>query len=403
MALFNLINASVVNLAIIMGTILGLYFFLLNYSLKHDDVDSDFLIVSDTLSIPNSIQVIAGIFVGLMAFVISNHGIPIADFRPVDVRYLPVYFAVYYGSPLIGSVTAVTLIITKCFYYYLEGGTITEISNNFLITLMILFISIVITKKKLSPRKAIYLCLALTIAVRSIFFIFAFYNNFNAYTLLQICTNFLIFSVLFLFTGWLVQKVIATSEDIHVYRTSSTFDSLTGLYNKESFYFFLDLAYNEAIHEGRAFSLAIIDFDNFKKINDLFGHLTGDKVLVDVANLLKSNLSPNSRIRACRIGGDELAIVFKHEEYDATQFFETLYQQLEELTYEPSLKEHITVSVGLIDFHPVYSEELQETSQTVQDLFHAADNALYEAKKQGKNQIIQLNKTIEIVTKKESL
>jgi len=123
--LLNLFNATVVNLSIIVATILILYFFLLYYTLENDTLDSDLLIVQNNFRMPITIQIFAGIFVGLMAFVISNHGIPIANFRPIDMRYLPVYFSVYYGSTLIGMSTATTLIISKCVYYYLNGGTIT--------------------------------------------------------------------------------------------------------------------------------------------------------------------------------------------------------------------------------------------------------------------------------------
>lgn len=396
---FETFNAVIINLAIIVSVTLGLYFYSLKSSLKKDDMDSDFLIVAQNMSMTRSAEIFAGIFIGLMAFVISKHGIPISDFRPVDVRYLPVYFSVYYGSPLIGLFTSLTLIITKCIDYYINSGTMTEFMNNLLITTLILIISIIISRKKLNPRIAILYCLFLTLIVRSIFFIFVFYPNLNQSTLLQILTNFSIFSVLFLFTGWLINRAISISEGIHIYRTSSVFDSLTGLYNKEAFYFFLDLAYNEAIYEGRHFSLAIIDFDDFKEINDTFGHQVGDTVLEKVSIILKNSLDPDSRIRICRIGGDELAIVFKHEIYNSTEFFAHFFTELEKLELNSQIKEKVSLSVGLIDFTPEENADLQYDTPNVQDLFALADNALYKAKKNGKNQIVQEEQLIQIIEK----
>lgn len=397
--LFDLINAFVINLTIIVAVTLGLYFFSLTSSLKNDDVDSEFLIEPSNITMSTFAEILAGIFIGLMAFVISNHGIPVGNFRPIDVRYLPVYFSVYYGSPLIGSFTALTLVVCKCLDYYVNNGTTMEFMNNIFITLLILIISIVIYKKGLSSRKAIFLCLGLTLVVRSIFFAIVFYHNWDTFTIIQILINFIIFSTLFLFTGWLINKAISISQGIHVYRTSAVFDSLTGLYNKESFYFFLDLAYNEAINEGRNFSLAIIDFDDFKNINDTFGHLVGDEVLVAVANILKSNLDPDSRIRVCRVGGDEFAIIFKHEKYNSTEFFKTVKKQIAETKTDERLKEYVTLSVGLIDFKPTFQADTQYNSKTVQDLFHLADDALYEAKKRGKNQVEQKDIPIQIIEK----
>lgn len=320
------INAFVINLAIIISVTLGLYFYSLKSSLKSDDLDAEFLTIPNSLMISKPAQIFSGIFVGLMAFVISNHGIPVADFRPVDVRYLPVYFSVYYGSPLIGIFTALTLVISKCVQYLITGATFSEFVNNILITLFILLISIAIDKKKIDPRRGTIICLLMTLLIRSIFFFIVFYPHFTFSIVIQILINFVLFSLFFLFTGWLIHRAIIISEGIHVYRTSSIFDGLTGLYNKESFYFFLDLAYNEAIYEGRSFSLAIIDLDNFKSINDSYGHLTGDKILKVIADLLKKELDPDSRIRICRIGGDEFAIIFKHEVYNSSDFFETVFE-----------------------------------------------------------------------------
>ncbi|MFW8053530.1 GGDEF domain-containing protein [Vagococcus fluvialis] len=397
--IFPTIDAFIINLAIIISVILGLYFYSLKASLKNDDLDTDFFIISNNLVMSKPAQIISGIFVGIMAFVISNHGIPVAEHRPVDVRYLPVYFSVFYGSPLIGTFTAITLVTAKCIQYTFVDATSSEFIHNILITFFILIVSIVINKNKINPKKAIILCLTLTLMIRSIFVFIVFYPHFSFNILLEVLTNFSIFSLFFLFTGWLIHRAIIISEGIHVYRTSSVFDSLTGLYNKESFYFFLDLAYNEAIYDGRAFSLAIIDLDNFKLINDTFGHLVGDEILKQTALQLRGELDPESRIRVCRIGGDEFAIVFKHEVYDSTEFFKQLFTDLEALDVPEKLISYLSLSVGLIDFTPSSLSSKPYHTENVQDLFQLADQALYEAKASGKNQVVQKNVHIQMIKK----
>ncbi|MBO0477737.1 GGDEF domain-containing protein [Vagococcus sp. DIV0080] len=383
---FNFFNAFIINLAIIVSVTLGLYFFSLKYSLKNKQLDDEFLLVSKHLEMSTVAKIFSGVFIGVMAFIISKNGIPVGDYRPVDVRYLPVYFSVYYGSPLIGLITTVTLTLFKCIDYLINQGTPTEFFHNIIITYFILGISILIYRKNLSPRKGTFLCLLLTLVVRATVLMIAFFPHIDFLFFYKMGINFSIFSALFLFTGWLIHRAISISEGIHVYRTSAVFDSLTGLYNKEYFYFFLDLAYNQAIREEKTFALAIIDVDDFKQINDTYGHLVGDKVLSEISTILKNNLKPESIMRNCRIGGDEFAVVFKHGEYDTDSFFQGVFEQLNELISESACQKKVTLSVGLVEFQP---DSSQPSNQTVQDLFNLVDETLYEAKKSGKNQLIK--------------
>ncbi|UDM75348.1 GGDEF domain-containing protein [Vagococcus fluvialis] len=391
------INAVVINLSIIVAVTLGLYFYSLKHSLSKNDTDSNHLIVTNNIKLSKSAEFGAGIFIGIMSFIISKHGIPIYNFRPVDVRYLPVFFSVFYGSPLTGVFSASSLIILKCIEYQLRGASITEYMNNIFITLLILTVSIIIYKKKFPARNSVIICLISTIIIRSIFFIIAFHSIFDWLLIIQILINFAIFSVFFLFTGWLIHRVIKISQEIRIYQTASIFDNLTGLYNKESFYFFLDLAYNEAIYEGNHFSLAIIDIDDFKSINDTFGHLVGDKVLEKTANALKETLTPESRTRTCRFGGDEFAVVFKHDDYNTSLFFQNFYSILRQEEVPEDLLPYLSLSIGLIDFKPIFDDNLKNNAITVKELFKITDEALYEAKRNGKNQIIQKSYTIPMV------
>ncbi|HCM89941.1 MULTISPECIES: GGDEF domain-containing protein [Vagococcus] len=402
--ILNFINAYVVNLSIIVATVFALYFFSLRHSLKHNDADSEFLLGSTSVYLSIISQILLGIFIGIMSFIISLNRIPIDQLRPVDVRYLPIYFSVSYGSPLIGTISTLTLITAKTFQYLYITGIPAEYWNNVILTFSILAISIIITKRKVSPKKAIILCLVLTIIIRTILLSLFLTPGLNPTILLHILIHSVIFSSLFLLTGWLFHTAFTISKEIHIYRTSSTFDKLTGLYNQESFYFFLDLTYNEAIQKGHRFSLAIIDFDDFKGINDTYGHLAGDHTLQKVASIFKNKLSPNSRIRVCRIGGDEFGIIFKHEDYDALKFIKDCLREIEATSKRmPLYKQQITLSIGLVDFYPEEISETDSPALTVQDLFSLADATLYEAKKQGKDQIKFIEKVLYIQKKDQTM
>ncbi|MEG0253933.1 GGDEF domain-containing protein [Vagococcus sp.] len=387
--IFTMINSYIVNLVIIISTIFVLYFSSLKYSLEHDDAENEILTSTGQFNLSFTLQIFLGIFIGLMSFVISMNRIPIDNMRPVDVRYLPVYFSVYYGSPVIGIVTTITLILTKCLEYFITGASITEYINNFLITGIILFISLVIVKKKLPPIKAAMTCLSLTLISRAILAIFFFFNQMENELLFHFLLHFLVFSSLFFITAWLLNAAISISESIHNYRDYAIFDNLTKLYNKESFFFFLDLARQKTTTEKVSFSLAIIDFDNFKEINDTYGHLIGDRVLKEAAELFLDITKSDENIRVCRIGGDEFAVIFKKEENSSFDLLEFLTKKLNQLAITETFdKNMITLSIGLIHILPSDKEENKKSSQ---DIFNLADKALYIAKNNGKNQIFERN------------
>jgi diguanylate cyclase (GGDEF)-like protein len=161
-------------------------------------------------------------------------------------------------------------------------------------------------------------------------------------------------------------------------------DPLTDVYNRGYF----DEAFNQAFaasaRRSGALSVAFIDIDNFKKINDTYGHSAGDNVLVTASNLIAS------QIRRCdvfaRYGGDEFVLLFPETSEEAA--WTVLSRIKETLESSPYLigdtTHYTTLSVGLashIDKATRY--------KTTEDMLKAADNALYMAKRNGRNQIVR--------------
>lgn len=152
-------------------------------------------------------------------------------------------------------------------------------------------------------------------------------------------------------------------------------DELTGLFNRRTFR--KDLAY--AIEEARenggpSFSLAILDIDYFKKVNDIYGHSLGDQVLIELARKMENLIQPPHLI--ARIGGEEFAVVF----YESDD--QKAIKKAEELRTFVSVSEWesiaVTISIGITRF---------QDGDTSNSLFTRADDALYTSKRNGRNRV----------------
>lgn len=154
-------------------------------------------------------------------------------------------------------------------------------------------------------------------------------------------------------------------------------DGLTGLYNRR---YFLDMLEREvARHERhrRFFSLAILDLDLFKQINDDLGHLAGDDILRSLGQVLRNRVRRNDT--AARIGGEEFAVLLPETELtNALEVAEDLRRAVCEHEFR-SGEQHIalTTSLGVAQW--------QAHMAGVSDILRAADEALYEAKNAGRN------------------
>jgi diguanylate cyclase (GGDEF)-like protein len=157
-------------------------------------------------------------------------------------------------------------------------------------------------------------------------------------------------------------------------------DSLTGLYNNHYFYKELEDEIEKSKRYGRVFSLVMFDIDDFKQINDRYGHIAGDRALVHLSDCIKRTIRKDVDI-AARYGGDEFVIVFPNT--SAENALKVCHRLLNLVRSEKVIfgeKEfYITLSMGISEF-PRDGEESYF-------LFNHADEALYESKRLGKNRI----------------
>jgi diguanylate cyclase (GGDEF)-like protein len=148
-------------------------------------------------------------------------------------------------------------------------------------------------------------------------------------------------------------------------------DSLTRLGNNRGYELGLASAIEHAAEADAPLSLCLVDVDDFKQINDIYGHQLGDQVLAEVAR----QLSAERGARAFRLGGDEFALLIPAGHDAARGHLEALYRRMSNARYPHD--ESVTISVGLA-LYPEHATDPEE-------LERMADNALYRAKHGGKN------------------
>lgn len=160
-------------------------------------------------------------------------------------------------------------------------------------------------------------------------------------------------------------------EEMHI-------DPLMGIFNRMA----LSEKLEECIKKELTFDncqLLLLDLDNFKSINDTYGHLSGDDVLIQLSDTIR--LFTNSNVNAYRYGGEEIVLIMQNHTLDsAYALAEELRLAFSAIEFDFGVKEHITFSGGIATL---------PTNQTADDWIQAADKALYQAKFLGKNRVVK--------------
>lgn len=154
----------------------------------------------------------------------------------------------------------------------------------------------------------------------------------------------------------------------------ATRDQLTGVYNRRALIDYFRRLISQAKRYGTIFSIAIIDVDNFKSINDTYGHMVGDKVLKEIARRIKKVLRKSDLFG--RWGGEEFLVVLPMTS-EPFMPVERIRRVIEQGEFFNGLK--ITISAGATTYRE---------GDTVDSMLSRADSALYKAKAQGKNRVV---------------
>ncbi len=164
------------------------------------------------------------------------------------------------------------------------------------------------------------------------------------------------------------------------FRAQANTDPLTGIYNRRMLYTLGEPAFMLARRHNLPLSVAMIDIDNFKRVNDQYGHAVGDQVLCSLCEFLKAHIRGADIFG--RFGGEEFLIILPETSAEGALLF---VDRIRKTIYENPivvgvLTIDLTVSIGLVSLNPTQD-------QIIDHLIDKADKALYKAKQAGKNQV----------------
>lgn len=187
----------------------------------------------------------------------------------------------------------------------------------------------------------------------------------------------IVFSGMFITMRFFAMFAIRSEMELH---NMAEYDELTGLYNRRYIRSVLDDVYKDFVENGKTFSVAITDLDDFKNVNDTYGHDAGDLVLKSTGNCFRELAPSNSCVG--RWGGEEFIIIFMDNcSYDmCCEAMENIRSRVDTspVVYEGNVIQ-TTLTAGLATF---------EQGMTITDIIRKADGRLYNGKATGKNVVV---------------
>ena len=186
-------------------------------------------------------------------------------------------------------------------------------------------------------------------------------------------------SIFHVYTKKFIQYHQSLEEDRLNLKRLATTDSLTQTMNRHFFTQLSDDLFSVAQSKKSGLVLILMDLDFFKNINDTYGHHIGDNVLIHITKVIKQTI--NTSMTLARVGGEEFALLSDTISIDEAKVLaESIREKIEQEPY--NYKEHkikITISIGIASYH--------QGDSSFSEIFIRADNALYQAKDEGRNTI----------------
>ena len=164
-------------------------------------------------------------------------------------------------------------------------------------------------------------------------------------------------------------------------------DSLTGLFNRRHFFELAEQESTRTLRHKRPLSILMIDIDEFKKINDIYGHTVGDKSLQELSDVFRQVVREVDMI--CRMGGEEFIILLTEtDQAKAVEVAERLRALIEstKIVLDNQAALHLTISIGVAT--------LDKQADKIDAIINLADGALYEAKRTGRNKVCVTNQGV---------
>lgn len=186
----------------------------------------------------------------------------------------------------------------------------------------------------------------------------------------------LVFSILFSLEIRYMQRQL--EQENRTLGQIANYDPLTHLSNRRNMNNHLKSAVEEAEKTGESFCLVMADIDNFKKVNDTYGHECGDEILIRVSDIISGNVREQDQV--CRWGGEEMLILLKADLDNSRKVAERICKEVADCVVNyKDVDVRVTVTLGVAEY---------ETGSTIRSVIGKADKNLYHGKNNGKNQVV---------------
>ena len=293
----------------------------------------------------------------------------------------------------------ITLVIVLSIFYWKifpicfiagKGQTEFKIVSEYIISLILLASLVLSYINRNNFDKSIYRYIILSI-IFTIVSELAFTFYISNYGLSNIIGHFFKLVSFYLIYKAIIVKAVREPQKTIFMKLQNlvNIDELTGLFNRRYLFNKLDEEINLSFRTGILFSIIIFDVDFFKKVNDRFGHVVGDEVLLKIGNTIKSQTRSTDIVG--RYGGEEFMVILPSTDIKNCHYVaEKIRMEIEKTEYcKKAIK--ITVSAGIAEFNNTYNkEEVRSISICANDFVKIVDDNLYKAKLSGRNITIGL-------------
>jgi len=328
-----------------------------------------------TQSSPLKVKTLLGILNGFYGIVLMLYAVPVTSTIIMDLRHLFIILAAQFGGIFSSLIAALIISIGR---FVISGGySFPALVGSIGCIVIAVGCGMISRNAQNVTRKWIYMTLY-SVSVFTIVFFLVIKDKQILSVLYAAYWSASIIAASIL--AFLVDYLRKSNEHFKLMETQAKTDFLTGLNNSREFDAIYSEYVREARHKGENLSLLMLDIDFFKKINDTYGHSSGDAVLKQFGNILVKTSRRFDVVS--RNGGEEFSVLLPDTPITkASQVAERIRKSVEEEDFHlpDGGKIKITVSIGVSCF--------TDTVSIAEDLLEQADQALYKAKQTGRNRI----------------
>jgi diguanylate cyclase len=320
------------------------------------------------------VKLTIGLVFGICGCVLMFNGVNLAENMFMDFRIIALIISAIYCGPISAFVTAICIITFRIGNFGICSTSIVATVN--LIILTIIFSFFAVSKY---PFKIKYLIMCIMNVLASILWTFVLEKDSSV--IIKILLHYILSNIIVSIIIYYVMVYLFKTEELYSkLKFESTKDYLTGLNNVREFDLRLNQAISDTLENDKNLSLLMLDIDNFKKVNDTYGHITGDLILKQLSEIL---------IKSCRSfdfisrkGGEEFCVILSDSNFEqAFEIAERIRKNVQENYFitDNNEKINITISIGVSSY--------PGKANNISNLMEIADKALYYAKNNGKNQV----------------